>query len=358
MLERFKVPEADRVYVPVDSMRSATEAIFRAVGLTDVDAAQAADVLMTNDLRGVESHGVSNMLRSYVAGYREGRLTPQPEIVVEHETETTVRLDGGGGLGLHVAPHAMQRAIAKARERGIGSAGVHNVGHMGGTGYHAMLALDHDMIGIAMSSSGSLSMVPTFAAEPRLGTNPMAWAVPADEMPPFVFDIGTTQVAQNKMRLAQRVGAKIAPGWIADEHGTPVMVETDAPEKFSLLPLGATRELGSHKGYGFGTIVDIMCSVLVGLGPGFTAMTPGYHLMALRIDAFTDLSQFKRDMDALLEGLASTPPAPGEERVVYAGLLEAEDTKIRLAEGIPYHTEVIEWFRRVEAEMKLDFDFT
>ena len=358
MLERFKVPEADRVYVAADEMRSATEAIFLALDLSEQDAVQCADVLLTNDLRGVESHGVSNMLRSYVAWYRSGRLKPRPQFTIEQETETTATVDGGEGLGLHVAPRAMAMAIEKAKVRGMGAVGVHGVGHMGGAGYHAMLALEHDMIGVAMSSSGSMQMVPTFGAEPRLGTNPLAWAVPAGKMPPFVFDVGTTQVAANKMRLARRVGAKIAPGWISDEHGTPIMEEGDLPEKYFLLPLGSTRELGSHKGYGLATVVDILCSVLTGLGPGFSAMEPGFHLMALRIDAFTDLAQFKTHMDELLEGLANTPPAPGHERVLYAGQLEAEDVELRLAEGIPYHSEVIEWFRETEAEMGLDFAFT
>ncbi|MDP6606540.1 MAG: Ldh family oxidoreductase [Dehalococcoidia bacterium] len=358
MLERFKVPEADRVYVSVEEMRPATESIFRALGVSDEDAVQATDVLMMNDLRGVESHGVSNMLRVYVAWYRSGRLQAQPEFTIEQETETTATIDGGQGLGLHVAPRAMRMAIEKAREHGMGAVGVHAVGHMGGAGYHAMMAMEHDMIGIAMSSSGSNQMVPTFGAEPRLGTNPMAWAVPAGRMPPFVFDVGTTQVAANKMSLARRVGAKIAPGWVSDEHGTPLMEEGDVPEKYFLLPLGSTRELGSHKGYGLATVVDILCSVLVGLGPGFKAMEPGFHMMALRIDAFTDLAQFKSHMDELLEGLATTPPAPGHERVLYAGQLEAEETELRLAEGIPYHSEVIEWFRGIEAELGLDFSFT
>jgi LDH2 family malate/lactate/ureidoglycolate dehydrogenase len=212
MLERFKVPEADRVYVDEAPMRAATEAIFGAMGLAEVDARRAADVLMFNDLRGVETHGVSNMLRSYVAGYRSGALNPRPTIVTERESATTAVLDGGGGLGLHVAPHAMEIAIAKARESGLGAVVVHGVGHMGGAGYHAMLALPHDMIGMALSTSGRAIVVPTWGAEPRLGTNPIAWAVPAETMPPFVFDIGTSQVAANKMRLAQRVGARIAPG--------------------------------------------------------------------------------------------------------------------------------------------------
>jgi LDH2 family malate/lactate/ureidoglycolate dehydrogenase len=358
MLERFKVPEAARVYVDEPSMRAATESIFEAMGLEERAAWRSADVLMHNDLRGVETHGVSNMLRSYVAGYRSGALEPRPTVVVERETATTAVLDGGGGLGLHVAPQAMEVAIAKARETGLGAVCVHNVGHMGGAGYHAMMALEHDMIGVAMSTSGRAIVVPTWGAEPRLGTNPIAWAVPAESMPPFVFDIGTSQVAANKMRLAQRVGAKIAPGWIARLDGTPVMEEVDAPDEFYLLPTGGTRELGSHKGYGLGAVVDILGSTLGGIGPGFVANTPGYHLMAYRIDAFVEVAQFKRDMDTFLRGLAETKPAPGHERVVYAGLLEAEEEALRREHGIPYHSEVIEWFRTIEGELGLDFAFT
>lgn len=212
MLERFKVPADQRVYVPAGQVRRATEAIFRHVGLSEADAELSADVLITNDLHGVESHGISNMLRSYLAGYREGRLNPTPSFTVTRETLTTAVVDGGGGLGLHVAPKAMDLAIEKAREAGIGAVCVSNVGHMGGTGYHALRATPHDMIGVAMSSSGIPSVLPTFGAAPMLGTNPLAWAAPAATMPPFLLDIGTSQVAQNKLRLARRVGAQVEPG--------------------------------------------------------------------------------------------------------------------------------------------------
>ncbi|MQA01085.1 MAG: Ldh family oxidoreductase [Dehalococcoidia bacterium] len=357
MLERFKVPVEDRVYVPAEQMREMTDAIFRGVGLSDDDAALAADVLIANDLRGIESHGVSNMLRSYVAGYRAGRLNPRPDVTTTRETATTAVLDGGGGLGLHVAPRAMDVAIEKAREFGLGAVNVSNVGHMGGAGYHALRALPHDMIGVAMSASGPVSVLPTFGAVPRLGTNPMAWAAPAEEMPPFLLDMGTSQVAQNKLRLARRVGAQVEPGWIAGPAGDPIMERIQVPDECYLLPLGGTREQGSHKGFGLGAIVDIMCSTLTGLGAGFLALTPGFHLLAYRIDAFVDPSKFKRDMDGFLRGLIETPPAPGHARVVYPGLLEAEEEQVRLAEGIPYHTEVIEWFRTTAQEMDLRFEF-
>ena len=358
MLDRFKVPEEDRVYVDESAVRAATEAIFLGVGLAEADARRCADVLISNDLRGVETHGVSNMLRSYVAGYRTGDLEPRPTLVTERETMTTALLDGGRGLGLHVAPTAMEMAMEKARVTGMGAVAVHNVGHMGGAGYHAMMALEDDMIGVAMATSGRALVLPTWGAEPRLGTNPIAWAAPAGDMPAFVFDIGTSQIAQNKMRLAKRVGARIAPGWIARADGTPVMEEIDFPETYHLLPFGGTRELGSHKGYGLGVVVDILSGILSGIGPGFLDPGPAFHLMAYRIDAFIEVAQFKRDMDTMLRGLVETRPAPGEARVVYAGLLEAEEEARRRETGIPYHTEVIEWFRKVEAEMGLDFSFT
>lgn len=357
MLERFKVPTDARVYVPADQMRRATEAIFRHLGLSEEDASLSADVLISNDLQGIESHGVSNMLRSYVAGYREGRLNPRPEFTVVRETAATAVVDGGGGLGLHVAPRAMDIAIEKARQTGIGAVCVSGVGHMGGAGYHALRAVKQDMIGVAMSSSGIPSVLPTFGAVPRLGTNPIAWGAPAATMPPFLLDIGTSQVAQNKLRLARRVGALVEPGWIADLDGSPIMERVPVPNECYLLPLGGTREQGSHKGYGFGSIVDIMCSTLTGIGPGFLARVAGYHLLAYDVQAFQDVAQFKSDMDDFLRGLCETPPAPGHERVVYPGLLEAEEVARRTTEGIPYHSEVIEWFAATAREMGLEFEF-
>ncbi len=358
MLERFKVPEQDRVYVREEDVRPATEEIFRAMGLSDENAVLSADVLMTNDLRGVETHGVSNVLRGYVERYQNGSMNPTPNIKIERESDSTAVLDGDGGLGLHVAPHAMSIAIDKAADFGLGAVCVHNVGHMGGAGYHAMMALEHDMIGVSMTTSGSLSMLPTFGAEPKFGTNPIAYAAPAEKLPPFVFDIGTTQIAGNKVRLIKRVGAEILPAWLANPDGSPIMEESALPDDYYMLPMGGTREQGSHKGYGFGSIIDVLGSTLTGIGPGFVALTPGFHLMAYNIDAFTDAGKFKTDMDGFLQALADTPPAPGHERVVYAGLLEAEEVELRRSEGIPYHREVIDWFATIESELNLDFPFT
>jgi L-2-hydroxycarboxylate dehydrogenase (NAD+) len=357
MLERFKVPESDRVYVGSEEMRAATETVFQAVGVEPENASLAAQVLVTNDLRGVESHGVSNMLRSYVAQYQAGTLNPRPEFTIVRETETTAVIDGGMGLGVHVAPRAMDVAIEKAARYGMGSAVAYNVGHMGGAGFHAMRALPHDMIGIAMSSGGSLATLPTWGAKPRFGTNPIAWAIPAGSMPPFVLDMATSSIANNKIRLARRVGAQVEPAWIAQMDGTPILERVDVPEEFYMLPLGGTREQGSHKGYGLMCVVESLANILSGAGPSFLTRKTAFHFQAMRLDAYAEPKQFKADMDEFLRGLTETPPAPGHERVVYPGLLEAEETRQRLEEGIPYHVEVINWFRSIGSELGLRFAF-
>ncbi|MBI2964899.1 MAG: Ldh family oxidoreductase [Chloroflexi bacterium] len=351
MLERFKVPEKDRVYVRQERVRAATEAIFRKMGLDDAGARQCTDVLITNDLRAVETHGVSNMLRQYVKRYGDGSQNPRPRVRKVRETSTTATLDGDNGLGIHVGPGAMRLAISKAKEHGIGAVTMFNSGHLGGCGYHAMLGAQQDMIGLCMTGGGGASMVPTFAAEPRFGTNPVAWAAPARKQPPFLFDVASTQIANNKIGLARRLGVNLEPGWIAKPDGSPVLEEVPVPEKYYMLPFGGTRENGSHKGYGSAAVVDIMCCTLSGVGPGFISKKGGHFFCAFRIDAFTDPEKFKDDMDEFLDGLAKTKPAPGHDRVIYPGLTEGEETAKRTRDGIPYHHEVVDWFKSIGAEL-------
>ncbi|MBI4220545.1 MAG: Ldh family oxidoreductase [Chloroflexi bacterium] len=357
MLERFFVPEKDRVYVKQEKMRSATEAIFLKMGLSKGDAALSTDVLMLSDLCGVETHGVSNMMRAYVKGYNEGSINPRPKLRVLRETSITATLDHDRGLGLHMAPKSMEMAIEKAEQHGIGMVVAKNCRHLGMLAYHAMMPLKHDMVGVCMTGGGGFAMLPTFGAEPRFGTNPLAWAAPARKMPPFVFDIATTQVAGNKILLAKRLGAKMEPGWVSKADGTPIMEEVAVPDQYYMLPIGGTRENGSHKGYGFACIVDIMSNMLSGSGGGFlNPATGGQYFAAYKISAFTDLDEYYDNMDKWLAGLAATPPAAGHKRVVYAGLPESEEFERRMREGIPYHREVVEWYGSIGAELGLEFD--
>ncbi len=362
MLEHFKVPSDIAVKVQIDKLRAATEAVFRKCGVPDREAELGADVLMFADLHGIDTHGVSNMLRSYVTGYGSGLLNPDPTIEIVKETASTALIDGGGGLGLMTAPKAMEIAIQKARESGSGVVSIRNSGHLGAAGYHAMMAADVDMIGWCMTAGGN-AMIPTFGAEPKLGTNPIAFAAPSDEEPTFMFDAAMTSIAGNKIGLANRMGKPMGPGWVANDDGSPNMdggaaTEFAANSMRTQLPLGSTRELGSHKGYSLGMMVEILCGQL-SFAPGFADQTlkrRAHFVAAYSVDAFGDVAEFKRNMDGMLKGLRDTKPMPGHDQVYYAGLPEHFEAKKRNEEGVPLHPEVVDWFRDISAEFEIPFD--
>ncbi len=349
-LARFKIPEHLISRVPADEMREAAADLFMASGMPEDDARQSAEVLVWSDLRGIDSHGVSNMMVFYLRGLKDGSINPNPEWKFLRETPGTAMIDSDRGLGLALARPAMEIAIEKARNVGIGSVVLSNGRHFGAAGYHAAMAIKHDMVGLAMTVGG-LSVAPTFGAKAMVGLNPLAFAAPTLSEAPFIFDASMSSVAGNKIRLARRIGAPIAGGWIAGPDGTPVMEEAPVPDEFMMLPLGATRDIGSHKGYSLAVMVDILCGLLAGTGPGFSAgNSVSHHFLAYRIDAFTDPTQFKAQMDVYMKALRETPPAPGHDRVEYAGLGMAEALADRSVNGIPYHKEVVEQFRAWAAE--------
>lgn len=336
------------VVVPADALRATTAALLERAGMDADDAGTVADALVAADLRGVETHGVSNMLRKYLEWLAAGHVNGRPRPTVVREAASVANVDGDAGLGIAVGPQAMRMAIDKARGSGVGFVTVHNSRHLGMLAYHAMLPLEHNMIGIALTAVGPL-MVPTFGREARLGTNPIAVAAPAASRPPFVFDAATTTVAGNRLQTSYRKRIPLPPGAIAAEDGTPIMHSSPASstaDAARLLPLGGSLESGSHKGYGLATVVEILAGVLAGctvmsqVGRGHAS-----HLFAaLDVAAFADVDDFAAAMDELLASLTGTPPAAGHERVLYAGLAEWELQQRRLRDGVPLHPEVGAWF--------------
>ncbi len=356
MLERFKVPQEDVVRVPHESLRETVTAIFEKMGTTPEDAAEGADVLVMTDLRGVETHGVSNMLRAYVQGYNGGSLDPRPDWKIVRESPATATIDANKGLAVILGPKAMRMAIEKARNVGIGAVTMFNAGHSGAIGHHAMLAAKEDMVGMTCTAGGTL-VAPTFGAEGRLGTNQIAIAAPARNEPFLLFDAATSAIAGNKLGLARRVGAPLLPGWIAETDGTPITEETPVRERgeYLQLPLGGTREQGSHKGYGFSLMSEVLASALSGAPSSMVDHGGASHhyFAAYNIAAFTDLDTFQDNKDKMLRMLQDTKPAPGHERVIYPGLSEYEEEQERRANGIPLHKEVIEWFGDITSELSL-----
>ena len=217
MLDRFKVPEDIAVRVLASDMRTTVERLFRALGMSDPDAEQAADVLIYADVRGIDSHGVSNMVRAYVAGFESGALNPVPVPKVETDAGATLTIDGDRGLGLAVGPPAMEQAIERAARHGVGIAIVFNAGHYGAAAYHAVRALPAHMIGVSMTTGG-VQVAPTWGAEPLLGLNPIGIAVPSRHEVPYVFDASMSSVAGNKIRLLRRVGGDALAAQEADRR--------------------------------------------------------------------------------------------------------------------------------------------
>src|SRR5688500_2077274 len=229
---------------------SFTKTVFQKIGCSIEDAEIATKVLLSADLRGIDSHGVAR-LSGYLRLHKAGRINSTPAIKIIHQTPSTATVDGDKGLGLVVAPKAMNIAIEKAKQVGSGWVSVKNSNHYGIAAVHAMMALEEDMIGIAMTNASAL-VAPTFSVERMLGTNPICVAIPAGKQPSFVADMATTTAANGKLEILQRKKEAAPVGWIQDQNGNS---STDAhvlKNGGALLPLGSDREHGSHKGYALG----------------------------------------------------------------------------------------------------------
>ncbi|MFQ5873324.1 MAG: Ldh family oxidoreductase, partial [Dehalococcoidia bacterium] len=340
----------------VEELRRFVRDVFVHYGIPDDDAAIGAEILVDADLRGIDSHGVAHLAShvAYAAGLQSGLVNPRPRWRVVKETATTALMDGDGGLGLIVAYRAMELAIRKAGEGGVGMVTVANSRHFGAAGYYSMMALPHDMIGISMTNTVPV-MLPTYGRERKVGSNAFSFAVPTAEEPPFVLDIATSAVAVGKLELARREGEPIPQGWTVDKEGNPTVDPNDYWKGGALLPLGSSPELSSHKGYGLGILVDILAGVLSGVG--FSAVLSreeykmGHFFGAVCIDSFRPVDDFKAMMDDMLRNLRSTPPAEGAERVLVPGQKEHETLQVRSRQGRPLHPQVVGSLKELAGEL-------
>jgi L-2-hydroxycarboxylate dehydrogenase (NAD+) len=338
-----------------EALKKFSENVFQKLGCTDADAVLATAVLLSADLRGIDSHGIAR-LSGYVRLWDAKRINSQPVIKTLHETPSTATVDGDSGLGLVVAPKAMAIAIEKAKNAGTGWVAVQNSNHFGIAGYHAMMALEHDMIGICMTNASPL-VAPTFSIERLLGTNPICVAVPSGNEPPFVADFATTTAANGKLEILQRKNGVAPLGWIQNKEGKSSTDPHELKAGGALLPLGGDREHGSHKGYAMGAIVDIFSAVLSGANygpwvPPFPAYVPmpsdmpgkgiGHFFGAMRIDAFRPASEFKKNMDQWISRFRSAKTATGFEKVIIPGDPEREMHAERMKSGIPVLGPVVD----------------
>jgi len=366
MTEKDKPVQADRLRL------FCAEALEK-LGVSAEDARIIADVLVTADLRGIDSHGVARMTR-YVSGIQQGMMRPKANPKIAHETLCTATIDGDAGLGQPISYRAMQLAIKKAREHSLGFVAVRNSNHFGIAGYYAMMALAEDMIGICTTNSEVL-VVPTFARNAVLGTNPIAIAVPTGKERPYVLDMSTATVTRGKLEVYARLEKPMPLSWATDENG----VATDNPTRVlqnimkrsggGLLPLGGdSEETGGHKGYGLALAVEIFSAVLPGalyanlVYPKDKDGKPlpsgiGHFFGAMRVDAFRPKDEFKRDMDDLICRLKNAPKAKGATRVYIHGEKEFEMAEEYAKTGVPLNAKVVEELRNIAKQLKIPEPF-
>lgn len=339
---------------PEAQLRAFTSDVFLKMGCSEKDALQATDVLIAADLRGIDSHGVAR-LSGYVRLWEASRIKTKPAIRMVHETPSTATLDADEALGLVSGPEAMRLAMEKAKIYGSGWVAVENSNHFGIAAYHAMLALEEDMIGIAMTNASPL-VAPTHSIERMLGTNPMCFAWPAKNHPAFVADLATAAAANGKLEIAQRKGKSIPPTWVQGKNGELSTNPDELKNGGSLLTLGSTPENGSHKGYALSAVVDLFSGVLSGANfgpwvPPFVSFLPvqpdlpgkglGHFFGALRVDAFRHKDAYFQSMNQWISRFKDAKRKEDENPVIIPGEPEYEFEQERKRHGIPLVVPVI-----------------
>ncbi len=354
---------------PIEALREFSNRTFLHFGVPKEDAAQAAEVLASADLRGIDSHGVAR-LHSYFDMLSLGRINPKPKIKVVRSTLSTATVDGDNGLGLVVGPHANRIAMDMAEKAGSGWVSTCNTNHFGIAGYYVLKALERDLIGWAMTNSTKL-VAPLWGAERMLGTNPIAIGFPGKEEPPIVIDMATSAAAYGKIEIARRRGEPIPEGWAVDSEGRATTNPDDMVGGGALLPLGSDRERGGHKGYGLAIMVDVLCGALSGANWG--PFTPpfalrqeipkrsvgkgiGHFFGAMRIDGFIDGDSFKRQIDDYIRVFRATKPAPGTNGPLIPGDPEREMEKVRRQKGVPLILPVVDELRDISQKTGIPFE--
>lgn len=369
--------DAEKIYrIDFETLERFMREVFEKSGVPAADAAICADVLITADKLGIDSHGIGRLKPIYYDRIKAGIQQPVTRFEIVRESPTTAVIDGHDGMGQVIARQAMQLAIDKAKQYGMGMTAVRNSTHYGIAGYYALMAAEHGMIGMT-GTNARPSIAPTFGVENMLGTNPLTFGMPTDEPFPFLLDCATSISQRGKIEVYARAGRELPPGWVIGEDGR---TRTDTEQilidlvkgKAALTPLGGIgEEHGGYKGYGYATVVEILSaalqqgSFLKGL-LGFNAdgSKRPYHLghffLAINIECFTGLDSFKKTAGDILRELRASRRAPGQPHIYTAGEKEYLNYQRRLKEGVPVNPALQKNIRALVAELDLkgyDFEF-
>ncbi|HKW92783.1 MAG TPA: Ldh family oxidoreductase [Methylomirabilota bacterium] len=343
--------------------------VLTAWGMSEAHAASTAEMMVETDLRGVDCHGIS-MLPTYDKEFRAARLNMRPQWKTVRDRPAMARIDADRSLGHPVSVYAMNLAVDKCLTTGVAVVAVYNSHHFGAAGCYAKIAAERGVIGMVTSATRGVTLVPTFAAEPVMGTNPLAFAAPARRNAPFHLDMATTTVAAGKVKVYKLNHKPVPAGWVVDGDGRAVTDETQAfrhvfetPEG-GITPLGGSRELGGHKGYGLAVMVHVLGGALA--GASFSPLRNrtqrdsdphniGHFFMAIDPGAFRDVGDFERDLDDVIDVLHGAKRADPNQPVMVAGDPERLTRAERLEQGVPIPDDLMAQLRAVASAAKVPF---
>jgi len=356
------------VYIDAKTLENFMKDVFIGLGVPEEDAKIIADVLITSDLRGIDSHGIQRC-KMYYDRIREGIYEVKTKIDIIKDGPTTALWDGNCGMGHVIAYRAMQAAIDKAKKYGLGAVAVRNSTHFGIAGYYSLMAIKEGMIGLAVTNARP-SIPPTFGVEPMLGTNPLTIGAPTDEEFPFLLDCATSIIQRGKVELNNRIDKPLPENTVINDRGE---IMTDAGKvleemlgrKAALLPLGGKgEETAGYKGYGYATVVELLSAALqegiylrdtLGIVENDQKrLKVGHFFLAININSFLGLNSFKKTAGNIMRDLRSSKKEPGAERIYTAGEKEYNAENKRRKSGIPLNESLQEDIKIMQKELGLD----
>jgi LDH2 family malate/lactate/ureidoglycolate dehydrogenase len=352
--------------VPAAVLEAFMRDVFIKLGVPGDEAKTCAEILITSDLRGIESHGIGR-LKMYYDRIRSGMQLAVTNMEVVRESPTTAVIDGHDGMGQVIGYRSMQMAIDKARQYGMGAVAVRNSSHFGIAGYYPLMAVKAGMIGMTFTNARP-SIAPTFGVKPMLGTNPIAFGCPTDEECPFLFDAATSITQRGKLEVLSRLEKPAPGGWVIDATGAFLVDPNTCLTGFgqgaaALLPLGGSGEiLGGHKGYSLATIVEIFSASLqtgaflyglTGIDENGKSVPNriGHFFMAINVENFCALEDFKKTTGSILRELRAATKQPGCERIYTAGEKEFENEFRVRQQGVQVVPNLLKDVRTIVEEL-------
>ncbi|OFZ51793.1 MAG: lactate dehydrogenase [Bdellovibrionales bacterium RIFOXYB1_FULL_37_110] len=361
-------------WVPFNTLEKFMIDVFKGMGVPAEDAKISAEVLITADKRGIDSHGIGRLKTIYYDRIKIGIQKPVTEFEIVREGPTTAVVDGHHGMGHTIGKRAMQMAIDKAKKYGMGMVAVRNSTHYGIAGFYSLMACENDMIGVT-GSNARPSVAPTFGVENMMGTNPLVFGIPTDEEFPFVLDCATSLTQRGKIEVYNRAEKELPPGWVIDQEGnartdTAKVLDDLVKGTCALTPLGGIGEEGAgYKGYGYCAVVEMLCAalqqgaymkMLLGIDEKGKKCPYklGHFFIAIDVNAFCDPKEFKKTTGDILRELRSSKKMPGFDQIYTAGEKEHLAWLERKDKGAPINENLQKEMLIIQKELNLkQYDF-